>query len=62
VLTVGAPADITLLDRDPRSVTPDDLGEAVVLLTMVGGHVDVDAGEVMECSTSQSRSRRESEM
>ena len=45
VLAVGAPADITVLDRDPRTVTPDSLGEAVVLLTVVGGRVVVDAGD-----------------
>ena len=44
VLAVGAPADITVLDRDPRTVTPDSLGEAAVLLTVVGGRVVVDAG------------------
>ena len=46
VLTPGATADITVLDRDPRLVTPEDLGEAVVLLTIVGGRVVVGAGEV----------------
>jgi predicted amidohydrolase YtcJ len=46
VLTAGATADITVLDRDPRSVTPEELGEAVVLLTIVGGRVVVDAREV----------------
>jgi len=45
VLTVGGPADITVLDRDPRAVTPDSLGAAEVLLTIVGGRVVVDAGE-----------------
>jgi predicted amidohydrolase YtcJ len=45
VLHVGAPADITVLDRDPRTVTPDSLGEAAVLLTIVGGRIVVDAGE-----------------
>ncbi len=44
MLAVGATADITVLDRDPRTVTPDSLGEAVVLLTVVGGRVVVDAG------------------
>ncbi len=43
VLHVGAPADITVLDRDPRIVTPESLGEAVVLLTVVDGRVVVDA-------------------
>jgi predicted amidohydrolase YtcJ len=45
VLTVGGPADITVLDRDPRAVTPDSLGAAEVLLTIVGGRVVVDTGE-----------------
>ncbi|MGV8881682.1 MAG: amidohydrolase [Rhodoglobus sp.] len=47
VLAVGAVADITVLDRDPRTVTPDSLGEAVVLLTIVGGRVVVDSAEVL---------------
>jgi predicted amidohydrolase YtcJ len=45
VLQVGAVADVTVLDRDPRTVTPHSLGEAVVLLTVVGGRVVVEAGE-----------------
>ncbi|WP_404430807.1 amidohydrolase [Microbacterium lacus] len=45
VLTVGATADITVLDRDPRTVTPEILGDAVVLLTIVGGRIVVDSGE-----------------
>ncbi|MBG6054926.1 NAD(P)-dependent dehydrogenase (short-subunit alcohol dehydrogenase family) [Salinibacterium sp. CAN_S4] len=36
MLTVDVTADITVVDRDPCSVTPDDLGEAVVLLTPFG--------------------------
>ena len=47
VLEVGAVADITVLDRDPRAVTPDSLGEAVVLLTVVGGRVVVEADALM---------------
>ena len=45
VLAVGGPADITVLDRDPRAVTPDSLGAAAVLLTIVDGRVVVDAGD-----------------
>jgi predicted amidohydrolase YtcJ len=41
VLSVGALADFTVLDRDPRAVTPEELGEAQVLLTVVGGRVVV---------------------
>lgn len=44
VLAVGGVADITVLDRDPRAVTPDSLGETVVLLTVVDGRVVVEAG------------------
>lgn len=43
VLAVGSPADITVLDRDPRVVAPESLGEAAVLLTVVGGRIVVDA-------------------
>ncbi len=41
VLSVGAIADITVLDRDPRAVSPESLGEAEVLLTVVGGRIVV---------------------
>ena len=34
-----------MLDRDPRTVTPDSLGEAVVLLTVVDGRVVVDCAD-----------------
>ena len=52
VLAVGGPADITVLDRDPRTVTPDSLGEAVVLLTVVDGRVVVDAGDRAPVTTA----------
>ena len=53
VLHVGGPAeDITVLDRDPRTVTPDSLGEAVVLLTVVDGRVVVDAGDRAPVTTA----------
>nr|WP_315268014.1 amidohydrolase [Microbacterium lemovicicum] len=42
VLEVGAIADITVLDRDPRTAAPDDLGRARVLLTMIGGKPVID--------------------
>jgi predicted amidohydrolase YtcJ len=45
MLTIGATADVTVLDRDPRTVSPDSLGEAAVLLTIVGGRVVVDNSE-----------------
>jgi predicted amidohydrolase YtcJ len=45
VLKVGAAADVTVLDRDPRSVTPESLGQASVLLTVVGGRVIVEVGD-----------------
>ena len=48
VLRVGAAADITVLDRDPRTVTPESLGEADVLLTVVGGRIVVDAADVLQ--------------
>jgi predicted amidohydrolase YtcJ len=41
VLHAGAVADITVLDRDPRAVTPESLGDAAVLLTVVGGRIVV---------------------
>lgn len=41
VLRPGAVADLTVLDRDPRAVTPEELGGAHVLLTVVGGRVVV---------------------
>lgn len=47
VLTVGAAADITVLDRDPRTATPESIGEAAVLLTLVGGRVVVDSAKVL---------------
>lgn len=45
VLAVGTVADVTVLDRDPRTVAPESLGQATVLLTVVGGHV-VNVDEV----------------
>ena len=39
VLEVGAVADVTVLDRDPLTVSAEDLGRAEVLLTLVDGHV-----------------------
>ncbi|MEI5583805.1 MULTISPECIES: amidohydrolase [unclassified Agromyces] len=43
VLEVGAVADVTVLDRDPLTTDPDELGRADVLLTLVDGQVVVDA-------------------
>lgn len=43
VLHVGAAADLTVLDRDPRTADPESLGDAAVLLTVVDGRVVVDA-------------------
>jgi predicted amidohydrolase YtcJ len=43
VLEVGAVADVTVLDRDPLTAEPDDLGRAAVLLTLVDGRVAADA-------------------
>ena len=42
-LEVGAVADVTVLDRDPRTADADDLGRAEVLLTLVGGRPVVDS-------------------
>lgn len=39
VLEVGAVADITVLDTDPLTADPDELGRAQVLLTLVDGRV-----------------------
>lgn len=41
-LEVGALADMTILDRDPRAVDATSLGDASVLLTVVDGRVVVD--------------------
>lgn len=43
VLEVGAAADITVLDIDPLTADPVDLGRAQVLLTLVDGRVVTDA-------------------
>lgn len=42
VLQVGAVADVTVLDADPRVTAPERLGDAAVLLTVVDGRVVVD--------------------
>lgn len=42
VIEVGAIADLTVLDRDPRTVAAEELGDARVLLTVVDGEVVVD--------------------
>jgi predicted amidohydrolase YtcJ len=42
-LEIGAVADVTVLDRDPRTVDPESLGRAEVLLTIVDGEVVVSA-------------------
>ena len=42
VLEIGAPANLTVLDRDPRSVGPETLADAKVLLTVVDGAVVVE--------------------
>jgi predicted amidohydrolase YtcJ len=39
VLEVGSVADVTVLDRDPLTADPEELGRAEVLLTLVGGRV-----------------------
>jgi hypothetical protein len=36
-LSAGAPADFIVVDRDPLTVTPDELRETKVLATVVGG-------------------------
>jgi hypothetical protein len=36
-LTVGAPADLVVLDRDPVTATPEELRQAMVLDTYVNG-------------------------
>ncbi|MGR0219936.1 amidohydrolase [Agromyces sp. ZXT2-6] len=43
VLELGAVADVTVLDLDPLTADPDDLGRARVLLTLVDGRVVADA-------------------
>lgn len=43
VLEVGALADVTVLDRDPLTSDPEELGRARVLLTVVDGRVAADA-------------------
>ena len=39
ILEVGATADVTVLDRDPLTTDPEQLAEAAVLLTLVGGRM-----------------------
>jgi predicted amidohydrolase YtcJ len=41
-LEVGSVADVTVLDRDPLTVDPEELGRAQVLLTLVDGRVVAD--------------------
>jgi predicted amidohydrolase YtcJ len=43
VLEVGAIADVTVLDLDPLTADPDELGRARVVLTLVDGRVVADA-------------------
>lgn len=43
VLEVGAVADLTVLDGDPRTIAPEALGEVAVLLTVVDGEIVVEA-------------------
>lgn len=50
VLEVGAVADLTVLDGDPRTVAPELLGEVGVLLTVVDGDVVVDASDRVAAS------------
>ena len=38
-LEVGSVADVTVLDRDPRTVDAASLGQVEVLLTLVDGRV-----------------------
>jgi predicted amidohydrolase YtcJ len=42
-LEVGSAADVTVLDRDPLTSDPEELGRAKVLLTLVDGRVVADA-------------------
>jgi hypothetical protein len=42
-LTIGAPADVAVVDRDPVAVDPDELRATQVLATWVSGtEVEVD--------------------
>lgn len=43
VLEIGAVADVTVLDVDPLTTDPEELGRAQVLLTLVDGRVVADA-------------------
>ena len=43
VLEVGAVADVTVLDVDPLTTDPEELGRGQVLLTLVDGRVVADA-------------------
>jgi predicted amidohydrolase YtcJ len=42
VINVGARADLTVLDRDPRTTDPAMMGEARVVMTLVAGQIVVD--------------------
>lgn len=39
-ITVGKLADLVVLDEDPRTVAPGDLGHVSVLMTMIGGRAE----------------------
>ena len=41
MIVVGAPADLTVLDQDPRTADPTTLGDARVVMTLVAGQVVV---------------------
>jgi predicted amidohydrolase YtcJ len=47
LLAPGSPADLVLIDRDITRVAPDAIGDAQVILTMVGGRVMYDRDGLM---------------
>ncbi|WP_400995159.1 amidohydrolase [Agromyces sp. GXQ0307] len=55
VLEVGAAADLTVLDADPLTVDPEELGRAQVLLTLVDGRVVADATAVEHAAPELAR-------
>ena len=38
-ITVGAPADLTVFTVDPLTANPDELADAPIVMTMIGGDI-----------------------
>jgi len=53
-LKAGYKADIVLLDRDITTIRPEDIGNAGVSATIVGGRVVFEAQEAADAPTHTS--------